>query len=271
MNPDRAIIENWLFQEFAARLAGVMETMAGARPAVSWERRIAAPTADLRWWRQTLEPLSGVVWVAAAEETCSAVERHVLGSAGIAGSQTGDKTSTWADLLGQALSGVAQALTARLNREVICPGGRPIPLDPPQAAAPSATWASVQITLGGTPATCVFGVDAPLFDSLLLSPGASAADSAARGEPDGSQTFDLLLDVELPVSVSFGRAQVPLKDLLKLTTGSIVELSRAIVEPVDILVNNRVIARGEVVVVEGNFGVRIQHVVSRQERLKSLA
>jgi len=75
--------------------------------------------------------------------------------------------------------------------------------------------------------------------------------------------IDLLLDVELPVSVSFGRAQLPLKDVIKLTTGSIVELNRAVSEPVDVIVNNCVIARGEVVV-EGNFGVReLQELRSR--------
>ena len=78
------------------------------------------------------------------------------------------------------------------------------------------------------------------------------------------------MDVELPVSVSFGRAQVALKDVIKLTTGSIVELNRSIAEPVEVIVNNCVIARGEVVVVEGNFGVRIQQVISRQERLRTL-
>ena len=72
------------------------------------------------------------------------------------------------------------------------------------------------------------------------------------------------------MSISFGRAQIPLKDVLKLTTGSIVELNRSIAEPADIIVNNCVIARGEVVVVEGNFGVRIQQVISRQERLRTL-
>ena len=70
--------------------------------------------------------------------------------------------------------------------------------------------------------------------------------------------------------MSFGRAQVPLKDVLKLTTGSVVELNRAVSEPVEVIVNNCVIARGEVVVVEGNFGVRIQQVISRQERLRTL-
>ncbi|MGD1090960.1 MAG: FliM/FliN family flagellar motor switch protein [Bryobacteraceae bacterium] len=57
---------------------------------------------------------------------------------------------------------------------------------------------------------------------------------------------------------------------MKLTTGSVVELNRAVSEPVEVIVNNCVIARGEVVVVEGNFGVRIQQVISRQERLRTL-
>jgi flagellar motor switch protein FliN/FliY len=78
------------------------------------------------------------------------------------------------------------------------------------------------------------------------------------------------LDVELPVSVSFGRAQLALKDVIKLTTGSIIELNRSVSEPVEVIVNNCVIARGEVVVVEGNFGVRIRQVISRQERLRTL-
>ncbi len=98
-------------------------------------------------------------------------------------------------------------------------------------------------------------------DLIAVNPNGAAA---------ASQTFDLLLDVQLPVSISFGRAQVPLKDVLKLTVGSIVELNRTIGDPVEIIVNNCVIARGEVVVVEGNFGVRIQNVISRQERLRTL-
>src|SRR6266704_3265539 len=80
--------------------------------------------------------------------------------------------------------------------------------------------------------------------------------------------LDFLLDVELPVSVSFGRAHLPLKEVIKLTYGSIVELNRSVSEPVDVMVNNCTIARGEVVVVEGNFGIRIKKVISRQERLR---
>jgi flagellar motor switch protein FliN/FliY len=89
-------------------------------------------------------------------------------------------------------------------------------------------------------------------------------------EPDTKRTIDLLYDVELPVSVSFGRAHLPLKEVLKLTSGSIVELNRSVSEPVEIIVNNCVIARGEVVVVDGNYGVRIVQILSRRERLRTL-
>ena len=98
----------------------------------------------------------------------------------------------------------------------------------------------------------------------------TADDDADEETVRRSRKMELLLDVELPVSVSFGRAQLLLKDVIKLTTGSIIELNRSISEPVDVIVNNCVIARGEVVVVEGNFGVRVHEVVSRQERLRTL-
>jgi flagellar motor switch protein FliN/FliY len=79
--------------------------------------------------------------------------------------------------------------------------------------------------------------------------------------------LDFLLDVEVPVSLSFGQARLPLRDVLKIAPGSVVELNRQPEEPVDIIINNTVVAQGEVVVVEGNYGVRIQKVLSRQQRL----
>jgi flagellar motor switch protein FliN/FliY len=74
----------------------------------------------------------------------------------------------------------------------------------------------------------------------------------------------------MPVTISFGSTRLPLNEIAKLTTGSIVELNRSIAEPVEIMVNNRSIARGEVVVLEGNFAVRIKQVMSRNDRLRSL-
>jgi flagellar motor switch protein FliN/FliY len=91
----------------------------------------------------------------------------------------------------------------------------------------------------------------------------------ADGPVKNFETLDLLLDVELPVSVSFGKTQVPLQQVLKWTTGSIVELECMVNEPVEVLVNDCVIARGEVVVVDGNYGVRVQEIVSRAQRLET--
>ena len=84
-----------------------------------------------------------------------------------------------------------------------------------------------------------------------------------------SGTLDLLLDVELPVSISFGKTQMPLQQVLRWTTGSIVELESEVNEPVEVVVNNCVIARGEVVVVDGNYGVKVQQIVSRAQRLQT--
>jgi flagellar motor switch protein FliN/FliY len=82
--------------------------------------------------------------------------------------------------------------------------------------------------------------------------------------------MDLIMDVELPVSISFGKTDLPMKDVLKLTTGSIVELNRGVNDPVEVMINHCLIARGEVVVVEGNYGVRIQQIASRLDRMRSL-
>ena len=82
-------------------------------------------------------------------------------------------------------------------------------------------------------------------------------------------SIDLLFDVQLHLSVELGRTSIPVREILQLGPGSIVELDKLAGEPVDILVNGKLIARGEVVVVDENFGVRITDVVSRQRRILS--
>lgn len=89
--------------------------------------------------------------------------------------------------------------------------------------------------------------------------------------PTTANNIDLLLDVEMPVSIELGRTDMPISEILTLGPGSIVELDKLAGEPVDLLVNDKVIAKGEVVVVDENFGVRITMLMSPEERLKSLA
>ena len=82
--------------------------------------------------------------------------------------------------------------------------------------------------------------------------------------------LDLLMDVELEVMLQFGCRQATLREVLELATGAVLELDREIEQPVDLLLNGRVIARGEVVVIEGNYGLRVTEVASAQQRLGSL-
>ena len=94
--------------------------------------------------------------------------------------------------------------------------------------------------------------------------------ASARSDDSDRGNFDLLLEIEMQLGVSFGRSHLPLEEVLKLSSGAIVELNRLVSDPVDVLVNDAVIARGEVVVVEGSYGVRITEIVSRRERIRSI-
>jgi flagellar motor switch protein FliN/FliY len=267
-------ILRWLFEEFSSRVATVFETMAGERPVIEIEQVAEMPADAAVRWHQLFSGVPGAAWVVASQAGCDAAGGHVLRAAGIDESDAASLKSTYLETISQALSGIASAMGARVGREVNCTGG-----SESGGSATDISWAVLHTQLGTDKADIAIGLESALVAAL---DGSSQPDDAAPPKaaeaaagmgftgPVNSRTFELLLDVELPVSVSFGRAQVPLKDVLKLTTGSIVELNRSILEPVEVIVNNCVIARGEVVVVEGNFGVRVHEVVSRQERLRTL-
>ena len=82
--------------------------------------------------------------------------------------------------------------------------------------------------------------------------------------------LDMLLDIPLQVTVELGRTIRSVKEILSLSSGSIIELDKLAGEPVDILVNRRLIAKGEVVVIDENFGVRVTDIISQSDRLKKL-
>ncbi len=88
-----------------------------------------------------------------------------------------------------------------------------------------------------------------------------------KTERSGHSNIDLLLDVPLPVAVELGRVDMTIRDILDLGPGAVVELDRTAGEPVDILVNGKLVARGEVVVIDENFGVRVVDIVSPAERV----
>ncbi len=99
------------------------------------------------------------------------------------------------------------------------------------------------------------------LDQTTVEP--AAATSAAP--------LDMLMDVPLKISVELGRTRLAVKEVLALQHGSVVELDRLAGEPVDVLVNDRLVARGEVVVIEDRFGIRITETVSPAKRRSSEA
>ena len=88
--------------------------------------------------------------------------------------------------------------------------------------------------------------------------------------PEESNNLNLLLDIPLEVTVELGRTKRSVQEILEMSSGSIIELDKLAGEPVDILVNNRYIAKGEVVVIDENFGVRITDILSQTDRLQNL-
>jgi flagellar motor switch protein FliN len=281
--PSRQVLDQW-----AETLAQVLESMTDQRPAVRWQAASgslaevatteAGAESEVLWWEQPLQVSpEAIVWVAAPRATWEHAGTLTLKAAGLETVEAGEARNTWLEILGQSLSALARSVGALLGREVTCDAGREHAPD-----AETREWAVVTMEFGDThlpPLVVTFSLK---LQDLILTPPAPAADQPPRAVASGpgdepappntarSRTMDLLLDVDLPVSISFGRTQLPMKDVLKLTTGSIVELNRGVNELVEVLVNRCLIARGEVVVVEGNYGVRIQEIASRQDRLRSL-
>ena len=84
------------------------------------------------------------------------------------------------------------------------------------------------------------------------------------------RNLDLILDIPLKVTVELGRTKMPVSELLNLTQGSVIELAKLAGEPMEVLVNDKLIARGEAVVVNEKFGVRLTDIISPSERIEQL-
>ena len=112
--------------------------------------------------------------------------------------------------------------------------------------------------------------------SAITPPAAQALELPAPTPPPTALAsvrdpkLELLMDVELDVTLRFGERSLPLHDILDLSAGSVVELNQYVQDPVELLVGKKVIARGEVVVVDGNYGLRVMEILSPMERIESL-
>jgi flagellar motor switch protein FliN/FliY len=252
----------------------------------------AAGETGLRWWAQSFNLHSShCVWMGAEESARREIGRQALIAAGIDEPEDADIESTFREIVIQSMSGLAARLTTRCGREVTALSGTLIP-----EVQGAGIERLITVKIGESVQFDLTFVASSEFLQQLVRAGfyrgsgwiardqrsgdrrgtrARAGGSPAEYEepaaentatPDGLP-FDSLLDMDIPVSISFGTAKLRLDEALQLREGSLVVLGRTIEEPVELQVNGRVVARGDIVAVRGQYGIRILELSSRSERM----
>jgi flagellar motor switch protein FliN/FliY len=240
-----------------------VEMFSGEQPSITCGRtKEIAPseTADLLWWKQTFAGVGEfTTWIGAKEATWSALG----GAAG--GVALEEAQSTYLEIIGQAQHGAATIVSAGLPKPVRCQEGqiRPSPkLD-------GFFYAMVGLTLASGEVPAITIAIEPAITAVI----GSSTKELTRPKPLGSEVphatpmLNRLMDLELPLSVALGRAQMPIRDVLKVTSGSLIELDHGVGDYVELIVHGTVVARGEVVSIKGNYGVRIKEIISQQDRI----
>jgi flagellar motor switch protein FliN/FliY len=263
------IVESW-----ASELTSVLQFLT----AEDWMTTVSildtgsTPVGYL-WWAQNFSVPGAQIAIGAPALAWSELGARVLQAAGVELIEQASAKSTYLEAVQQSMSGMARVLSERLSRVVETTSGRD------EAPVDGGVTCEVIVNTGGfdLPALRVSvsnqmcaAFQAPVAEKALsraseqtaITPSAAPVATAAPGG-----NVSVLLDVQMPVSICFGRASMPLREIMKLATGSAVELDRRPDDEVDIIVNNCVIARGEVVVIDGNYGVRVTGIISREQRL----
>jgi flagellar motor switch protein FliN len=238
-------------------LAAVVGALTGAKSQV-----IEAPRAQAAEWLVTLQAgglLNGTCALALEAKAVEALARM----------NTEDAQPVSAVAIEAALrDAIEQAVAALLGR----PGASALTLAINEIVADA--------TVPAGDATMVCAIMSPalpdplaigVWDALEEAPvGQAIQREEVESRQVSNSRIDVILDIDLPVVIRFGRTELPIRSLTRLGPGSIVDLGRSPDDPVEVLVSDRVIPRGEVVIVGGNYGIRILDVVSPSERMRSL-
>jgi flagellar motor switch protein FliN/FliY len=146
-------------------------------------------------------------------------------------------------------------------------------VDSAEAFHPHALAVAVgSIVVDGTPrARFALAVPPSIAGSVEAASSLAGDGSEAAAGSAAAPGLDVILDISMPLTVELGRTKMLIRDILALGPGSVIELDKLAGEPVDLLVNDRPIARGEVVVIDESFGVRLTHISHATERLRSLS
>jgi flagellar motor switch protein FliN/FliY len=104
----------------------------------------------------------------------------------------------------------------------------------------------------------------------VVAPPTPKAASEPQSTAEQVENIDLILDIQLRLTARLGQMEMPVSEIIKLSPGSVIDIDRFVDEPVELVVNDRPIARGDIVVVQENFGIRISEIISPKERIQSL-
>lgn len=171
-----------------------------------------------------------------------------------------DQKSAWKELLKEISDAAAADLLARAGVRCRVEGFEEVAQTPPPTLA-------FELRAGDQAWRIL------LCDAVhRVAPAADCGGDAPRagnGAPT-AQGLELLLDVELEATIRFGCRELPLKEILELGPGDVVSLDRHITDPADLIVGDKIVARGEVVLVNGNFGLRVTEVAAPRKRLESI-
>jgi flagellar motor switch protein FliN len=264
-----------LTKGLATELAGVVSALLGssASPVPG-----AGPLEP--GWRVTCAisgALTGGITVAISDADATALARRLMG---MEEDPSPDAViDTLGEVVGQAAGGLGQqpaAVGARIRVEGSAQREGPVPSAAPtifDVAMEDGTslrfgcWVVLEESAQESvaPAVSAFVAPAPASGP---APTVRLATPAAPAPP--LDNLEVILDIELPLTVRFGKTELSLQALTQIGPGSVIDLDRSPDEPVEVLINEKVIARGEVVVVSGNYGVRVTEVGSAVDRIRSL-
>ena len=253
MDAQRSILD-----QYPAAIQATLQMLTGAEVSAH-----AAPGKGraTTWWESRISGSGNYrLAVGSDRETSTAIASSILSAAGVSAGDEQELRSTWLEVLDQAASSAVHEAGSTI-------GGKLESHSAAEVSSPDGYRERIVVVIDGSEYAIEVSVRGESAALDVRKDSGKQAKDQALAKVAGSRTISTLLGVQLPVSISFGNTRMPLKDVLKLTTGTVVELNRQPEDPVDIIVNDCVIARGEVVVVDGNYAVRIQSIIARQDRI----
>jgi flagellar motor switch protein FliN/FliY len=257
------------FEQWAEEFARAVEMFTGERPTLTYKPAEKAQTeeweakrAEFHWWQQeTEDPQKFKAWAGAQEACWTAL-----------GGEPGDGNDPkelYQEMLSQANQGAAAVLSSSFPTPLKFGSGS---VNAPPAFA-SLRLAEVSMVFRDKPLPAlVIAIETSAAKILEGPESAKPATDAAESDTSPALSaqrasmLDRLMDLQLPVSILLGQTLMPIRDALKITSGSLIELDRQLGDYVEVMIHGTVVARGEIVAVRGNYGVRIKEVISRKDR-----